>query len=441
MPARIKLREAGTYCVLAWAPLIRQASVFGVDSRGMSARTPWLRRPSLWGLLLLVTGAGAFFAVRARGPSVPVVRVARHDLEQHLVASGRVMAPAKIDVAAVTTGLVTGVFASEGDHVTAGELLVQLDDTEAKAEVARSEAHVAEARAHAQQVGGVAAVVASRALEQAQAMYDNAAQQFQRTLTLVETGALPADQRDAVKRTLDVARSQLGSAQAEQRAASQGGVNAQAASAALSQAVAQLALAKLRLLQTRIVAPQDAVVLARDVEPGSVVAASRGLLTLAATGAVRLLVQPDERDLALIGLGLRARASADAFPEETFDAEVTYIAPSVDRERGTIDVRLRVPKPPAYLRSDMSVSVDLTVATRTNAVVVATDAVRGLATARPWAFVIANSHAQRRELKLGIRGIGSVELLSGLQPGELLVLPDGQRLSAGQRVRPFPQEP
>ena len=407
----------------------------------MSTRTPWLRRPLLWGALLLAIASGAFFVVRARGPSVPCVRVVQHDLEQHLVASGRVMAPAKLEVAAVTTGLVTGVFASEGDPVKAGDLLVQLDDAEARAELARSEARVAEARARAQQIGSVAAVVASRALEQAQAHYDNAAQQFQRTLTLVETGALPVDQRDSIKRTLDVARAQLGSAQAEQVAASQGGVNAQAASASLSQAVAQLALAKLRMSQTHIVAPQDAVVLTREVEPGSVVAASRGLLTLAATGAVRLLIQPDERDLALIALGLPARASADAFPDDTFAAEVSYIAPSVDRERGTIDVRLRVPAPPTYLRSDMSVSVDLTVAKRAKAVTVATDAVRGLATARPWAFVVRGDHLEWRELKLGIRGTGSVEVLRGLQPGELVVLPDGQRLSPGQSVRPFQQEP
>jgi HlyD family secretion protein len=407
----------------------------------MPNSTSWLRRPSVWGSLFVVLAAGGFFGARARGPRVPVVRVARHNLEQHLVASGRVMAPAKLEVAAVTTGLVTLVQATEGDRVKAGDLLVQLDDTEARAQLAQAQARVAEARARAEQVGSVAAVVASRALEQARATYDNSAQQFERTLTLLETGASSPEQRDAAKRALDVARAQLGSAEAEQRGASAEGVNARAANAALSQAVAQLALAKLRLSQTRVVAPQDAVVLSRDVEAGSVVSPGHSLMTLAAAGAARLLIAPDERDLALIQLGLSALASTDAFPDESFRAEVAYIAPSVDRERGTIDVRLRVPEAPAYLRADMSVSVDLTVAHKANAVVVQADAVRGLATPRPWTFVADKGRATRREIKLGIRGAGSVEVLTGLRPGELVVVPDGTLLVSGQRVRPFEQEP
>lgn len=317
---------------------------------------------------------------------------------------------------------------------------MQLDAAEASAQLAEAEARVSEARARAQQVGSVDSVIASRALEQAQANYEDAVQQFERTRALVETGALAHDERDAAKRTLEVARAQLGSAEAEQRAANRGGVSARAANAALSQAIAQLALAKLRLSQTRILALSDAVVLTREVEPGNVVSASQTLMTLAAAGATRLVIQPDERDLALIQLGLVAKASADAFPDEVFDAEVTYIAPSIDRERGTVDVRLRVPSPPAYLRTDMSVSVDLTVARAKDAVLVPSEAVRGLATPRPWLLVVRNARSERRELKLGIRGEGFSEVRQGVRAGELVIVPDGQVLKPGQRLRPVEQE-
>lgn len=367
--------------------------------------------------------------------------VVRRDIEQHLVASGRVMPPAHIEVAALTTGLVTAVGPTEGDTVKAGEFLVQLDETEALAQLAQAEARVSEARIRARRIGSVGVVTASRALEQAQATYDDALQRHERTVKLVETGALPHEQRDEAKRVLQVARAQLDTARAEQGAASLGGMNAREANAAVSQALAQLALAKLKLSQTRVVALQDAVVLTRDVERGGVVSPSQTLMTLAARGATRLLMQPDERDLSLIRLGEVARASADAFPDEVFSAEVNYVAPSVDRERGTVDVRLRVPEPPAYLRPDMSVSIDLTVARQANAMVVPSEAVRGLATPRPWTFVVAKGRAERRELKLGIRGQGSVEVRAGLEPGEQVIVPDGQALVPGQRVRTQPQEP
>jgi HlyD family secretion protein len=158
---------------------------------------------------------------------------------------------------------------------------------------------------------------------------------------------------------------------------------------------------------------------------------------LSLVGAARLVLQPDERDLSLIQLGLKARASADAYPHEAFDAEVTYVAPSVEVTRGTIEVRLRVPSPPAYLRPDMTVSVDLIVATRKQTLVVPSDAVRGFATATPWTLVVVGNRAERRDLSLGIRGDGAVEVISGLVDGDAVVLPDGQLLQPGQRLRPF----
>ncbi|HEY6879704.1 MAG TPA: efflux RND transporter periplasmic adaptor subunit [Polyangiales bacterium] len=400
-----------------------------------------LRRPGLWGLLLLGIAVASFLFLRARGPRVPVATVVHHDLEQHLVASGRVMAPAHLEVATLTTGVVTAVGPREGDTVKAGELLVQLDESETLAQLAQAEGRVAEARIRAERIGSVDAVVASRTLEQAQATYDDASQQYERTVKLVDTGALPHEQRDTARRALQVARAQLETARAEQSAASRGGVNAREANAALSQALAALSLAKLRLSQTRVVALADAVVLTRSVEPGTVVSPSQSLMTLAASGATRLLIQPDERDLSWIRLGARARASADAFPDESFDAEVNYIAPSVDRERGTVDVRLRVPTPPSYLRPDMSVSVDLTVAHKPNAVVIPADAVRGLATPRPWTLVVVQDRAERRELKLGLRGEGTVEVQKGVVPGEQVIVPDGQLVAPGQRVRTRAWEP
>jgi HlyD family secretion protein len=399
------------------------------------------RRPWLVVLLAVAAGGGAYAVVRARGPAVPVARVARHDLEHHLVASGRVMAPARIEMAALTTGLVVAVNVREGAHVKPGDVLVQLDDAEANAAVAKAEAAVAQARARADQIKSVASVVAGRTLAEAQANLDNAEQQFERTRALVASGSLAQQELEGAHRALDVARAQRDAAMAQQAGSSAAGVDARAAWAAFSQTQAQLTSAKVRLAQTRVVAAQDATVLTRDVEKGDVVPAAHTLLTLSAAGDTRLVLQPDERDLAFIRLGQKARASADAFPDDVFDAEVDYIAPSIDVARGTVEVRLRVPAPPAYLRPDMTTSVDMTVAAKRAAVVAPFESIRGLATPRPWALAVVDGRAARRDLKLGIRGEGSVEILAGLAEGDAVVLPDGQTVSAGQRVRAAFKDP
>ena len=95
----------------------------------------------------------------------------------------------------------------------------------------------------------------------------------------------------------------------------------------------------------------------------------------------------------------------------------------------------RVPHAPSFLLPDMTVSVDLTVAQRQRALVVPSDAVRDAATPTPWLFTVEGGRLVRKDVKLGIRGEGATEITEGVAEGTTVVLPDGQLLQPGQRVR------
>ncbi|MEQ1758911.1 MAG: efflux RND transporter periplasmic adaptor subunit, partial [Vicinamibacterales bacterium] len=222
---------------------------------------------------------------------------------------------------------------------------------------------------------------------------------------------------------------------AQRLAATPGGVDSAVARSALVESQARRAAATVRLAQTRLLAPRDGVILSRMVEPGATVQPGAVLIEMAADGETQLAIEPDERNLALIRLGQRARASADAYPKEVFDAEVSYIAPAVDPRRGSIEVRLNVSAPPAFLRPDMTVSVDLGVAAKSGVLTVPTSAVRGSATPTPWVFVVLDGRVDRRDVTIGIRGTGDTEIESGLSPGAEVVLASDVPLVPGQRVR------
>lgn len=130
---------------------------------------------------------------------------------------------------------------------------------------------------------------------------------------------------------------------------------------ALAQAQATLASAEAKLAQTVIRAPVDGVLIAREVEAGDVVQPGRELMVLAPAGETQIDVRIDEKNLAQLAIGQRALASADAFPADRFTAVLFYINPGVDSLCGSVDMKLRVPDPPAYLRQDMTVSVDVEV--------------------------------------------------------------------------------
>ncbi len=389
--------------------------------------------------LVIVLG-GAVFAVRARGVQVSTVGAARRDLDHRIVASGRVLAPSRVSVSATTPGLVVAVGAALGQHVGVGDLLVQVDDAEARASLAQAKAAVEQARARVEQLRHVGAIVANQGLSQAETNLEKARADLERTTKLLESGAVPRAELEGARRSFELAQAQKHAAEAQQVASAPLGADSRVALGALLQAEAQRTGAEVRLAQTRILATSAGVVLSRSVEPGDVVQPARTLLVIAVDGDEQLAFHADERNLSSIAIGQRAVASADAFPNETFDAEVSYIAPSIDPQRGTVEVRLRVPKPPSYLLPDMTVSVDLLVASRKGALVVPSEAVRGSATPAPWALVVQqDGKAARKDLKLGVRGQGAgavTEILSGLGESDDLIVPDGRPLEIGRRVRP-----
>ena len=152
----------------------------------------------------------------------------------------------------------------------------------------------------------------------------------------------------------------------------------------LNQARANVATAQARLSYTLIKAPRDGILISRDVEAGNVVQPSNVLMKLSPTSDTQLVVQIDEKNLGLVSIGQKALASADAYPKDSFPAEVAYINPGIDLQRASVEMKLRVPDPPPYLRQDMTVSVDIEAATRPQALVVPAADIRSLPSGKPW---------------------------------------------------------
>ncbi|MCU0242623.1 MAG: efflux RND transporter periplasmic adaptor subunit, partial [Vicinamibacteria bacterium] len=146
--------------------------------------------------------------------------------------------------------------------------------------------------------------------------------------------------------------------------------------------------------------------------------------------------EPDERQLALLKIGQVSAASADAYPHERFAARMTYVSPLVDAQRGTIEVRLDVERPPAYLRPDMTVSIEVEVARRSEAVLLPIDAIRASGSAEPWVLVVRDGRIARQAIVIGAQDETRAEVRQGLREGELVVVAPLVALAPGQRVRP-----
>ncbi len=399
-----------------------------------AALWPWRwRGPAILAALVLLGWIGAPILL---GPALKVDPVVRADFVQTIVASGHVEAPFRVNIGSQITGVVSSVPVDEGQTVKAGDTLVVLDDREARSAVVQSEGAVAQAEARLRQLRELTLPSANEALKQAKATLLNAEQAYDRTAKLAKDGFATKATLDDATRSLDVAKAQVRSAEFQVFTNRAGGSDYVMAETQLKQAQANLATAQSRLSYTVITAPRDGVLISRNVERGNVVQPSNVLMMLSPSGDTQLVVLIDERNLGFIAVGQKALASADAFPNETFTAEVVYINPGVDLQRASVEVKLRVPNPPAYLRQDMTISVDIEVARRPSALIVPAADVREPASANPWVLKAGSRRAKRQPVKIGLVRAGKAEVLEGLNEGEFVVPPGGNSLRDGSRLRP-----
>ena len=377
-----------------------------------------------------------------RAPLVPAVSARMTPLVRTLQFSARVATASRVELGSTLTGRVLAVAVAEGAQVKAGDVLVRLESDELRAALAQSQASERQAAARLAGLRSTGRSAAQAGVLQAQAVRVAAQAELQRTLDLVAKGFLSQARLDEVRRTLAVAQAQLDAARAQSAANAEPGTDIVQAQAQLALASAARAAAEARLAEAVLTAPADARVLSRLVEPGQIVQPGRALIGLALAGPLQLVAQVDERYLGQLQPGQTAGVLADAYPTQRFTARVLSIAPLVDAQRGAIEVKFSLPQPtPAFLREDMTLSVEVETARRERVLVVPADALRGDGPTGTRVWLVRDGRVEARNVRLGLRTLDAAEVLEGLGEGEQVLI--GAAPLPGQRVRAVngPEQP
>ena len=374
-------------------------------------------------------------AATLRGPQVDALVVQSAPLVRTLQFSARVATLSRVDVGSTVTGRVAQVRVMEGTEVRQGDVLVQLESDELRAALAQAVAAERQAKARLEGLRSTGRTAAQAARAQADASLQAASASLARVQQLVAEGFYSPAQLDEARRAVDVARAQQLGAQAQLQATADAGTEVAQAQAQLALAQAATVAAQARLAQATLVAPADARVLVREVEPGQIVQPGKALFSLALAGPTQLVAQVDERFLEQLQLGQPAWVVADAFAEQRFAARVLSIAPAVDAQRGAIEVKFSIEQAPAFLREDMTLSVEVETARRERTLVLPQAALRGPAGGdQASVLVLQDGRAQVRNVRLGLRTLDAVEVLGGLKESDT-VLRGHASLQDGQRVR------
>jgi len=374
-------------------------------------------------LLLLLVAFGVFRWWQ--GPQVTGYTLEPMPLVQSVVATGQVITVSRAQVGSEVTGVVLERRVKEGDRVKPGDLLVVLKSDELAAQVRQAEVALNELATNRRPQ-------ASAELASAKAQLEQASREATRRRN-AEAGILSAEEIEQAVEAERVARNNYETVRLKAAALAPGQVE----EASLRE---QLSVAQAQLAKTKIRATVAGTVLTRDVEPGDLVQPGRTLFTIAMDGNTEIRVPLDERNLSRLALSQKATAIADAYPDKPFPARINFIAPSIDPQRGTVEVRLSVDPVPDFLRQDMTVSVNVETGRRDRTLAIPNDALGKVQGDQATVLLVRDSKIQRQKVKLGLRGLAMSEVISGLKAGDQVLSDATSTLKDGTRVRFKPEE-
>jgi RND family efflux transporter MFP subunit len=384
------------------------------EAEGWPGRRLWLATLALL-ILVFVGGAALWWWASPTVVTVHTITVASGESGgggQALNASGYVVAQQEATVAAEITGMVTAVYVNEGERVTAGEILAQLDDSAARATVAAAQSQL----------------LADRALPpefQAQLLRDR--RTLERTQALIKA--------DAISQTnLDIAVAAVGVDEAE-----------------LAHAKGQVAVDKkmlafdnTQLSYTVIRAPFSGVVTERYAHPGEMISpqavggfTQTGICKVVDMGSLEIDVDVNEAYVQRVHADQTVDAILDAYPDWSIAAHVIGVVPTANEQKATVKVRIAFDKLDPRILPQMGVQVRfMTAGAPVGAPVIRVPVVALHAeNGKAFVFVVEDGHAVRRGVAVRRMPGGDAIVRSGLDGGERLIVSADGALKDGMGVR------
>jgi HlyD family secretion protein len=401
-------------------------------------------------MVALVLGGTVAYRINRKkhaGTEVRMEQVTRRDLVSAVTASGKIEAKTSVDISADITGRIIRIAVREGDRVTKGQFLLQIDPAQYQAAVSRAQGVVASTEA---------------TLAQTRASLDQAERAWKRARELSQLGPnlITPESAEQAQTAYEVAQATY-----------------QATRAQLEQSRASLQEARDNLAKTRLTSPITGRVVRLAVEEGEVAvpgtfSRETGLLmTIADLSVILGKVQVDETDVVRLSPNDSVQVTIDAYPDTSFVGRVTKISHSAkltatqtasgSNDRAVdFDVEVTLENPPRDVRPDLSCTARIVTDTRSQVLSIPiialtvrdderlpnesdpnvdTTRLRRPEHETEGVFVVRGGEATFRPVKVGIAGDEYFEVRDGLRGGETIVAGTYQAirdLRDGARVTP-----
>jgi RND family efflux transporter MFP subunit len=347
---------------------------------------------------------------------------------ESVAASGSVEGSETADVAFQVAGRVARVLVEEGQHVSKGQLLAEIEPTDYRNAFDAAAAQKEAARAIAQKAE---AGLRKQELEQARIDFERWADEYKRMKFLVERKSLPPNDFQKIEAAYNASKERYEMAQEGTRKEDRATAIAQA-----NAADAQASQEKKRLGDTQLVAPISGSVSMRRVDPGQTVSAGMPVFSIVELNPVKVRVGVPEADIGKVHQGAKSEITVPSLGGRRFEGRVAIIGVAAEPASRTYTVKIVVPNPGPVLLAGMVAEARIFGPTKVQALTIPPEAVVPDPQGAPNVYVYSPERKRiyAHRVEIGIPLGSEVEVLSGLKGDEQVVIAGQQKVREGNLV-------
>ena len=366
---------------------------------------------------VIVIAAIAFYFWKLAPVSVPTFEVKSSPIVQTVFGTGTLEGKTRLAVSPRETGAIQKLYADQGDMVKAGTLLVEMDADDILQQKRVAEAELAVAQAALQRIDAE--------IRSAKANLEYANLMFQRSEKLLSSNAESRSTYDKNRQNMLVAAADF----------EQAGKRRIEAESTLAKHQAQIAYYNTKLAETRLTAPFDALIVRRNREQGAIVNPGVSIMDIVDTSTIWASVWVDETQIAHLQNGLDVDVFFRTLPQQRFGGKICRLWRETDRETREYKVDIALDKSPPNWTLGQRLEVFIKVDKPKTCVNIPSNLV-SWKNNQPFVLAVVNGKITKRPVKLGVRSQNKVEIISGLQAGDKIVMQPQKNLDyVNRRVK------
>ena len=382
--------------------------------------------------IILIIALGAFYFYQRSTPKeVNFTKVEQVNYFEKILTSGTVLLEGLTEVKTEVSGKIVDVYVDEGDTFKKGQVLLKFDNTDVNLDLKQAEASYTLAQSKYDEIVNTTCPTSREQYHQATLSEDELQKKAEKYQTLYDQKAISLEKLEEVKHQLELQQSNTMIQKNFMESCAEGGAKRETALAEMKAAQARIDLLKNNLKKHTILSPLDGIILQKYKSPGEYAMIGEGLFTIAKQDSKYVEIELDERNLPRISLNQTVSISTEFAPENKIQGYIDYIAYSVDPDKGTVKIHVKLIEDEDFLIKNLTVRCEIISKEYLNSLVI------------PQMFVFQENDdyfvfyyrdnlVQKKKIKIDNPNAQEIRIIEGILPNEIILEPKG--LKTGMKV-------